>query len=160
MGAEKPFVSKLRHLLGNLLNYKVRFQQGAVLKPRAELSPDFTGNLEILYYIDCTYWLIPCLLNSMSIFPLRRYSFFPFLWNQQMTQILVNISYVHLSLPGVCREEPNWGLKAWEGSLESWKDGNILLGQEDMSLHLYHLSATWPQANYSGEGNIGKGEES
>ena len=50
MGAEKPFVSKLCHLLGNLLNYKVRLQRGAVLKPRAKLSPDFIGNLEILLY--------------------------------------------------------------------------------------------------------------
>lgn len=61
MGAEKPFVSTLRHLLGNLLNYKVRLQRGAVLKPRAELSPDFIGNLEILCYIDCTFDSFPAL---------------------------------------------------------------------------------------------------
>ena len=40
------------------------------------------------------------------------YSFFPFLWNPQMTQILVTISYVHLSLPGSLQGGTKLGMKA------------------------------------------------
>lgn len=122
-GAGKPFVSKMRHLLVNLLNYKVRFQWGAVLKRRAELSPDFIGNLEILYYIAHidslhAFWMPWGFLHWWGIHFFHSCEISK--WHKSY---LIFLKFTSL----------------FQAVWEPWKDRNILFGQKDMSLNLYSL---------------------